>query len=73
MDRRLQWLGHLGRLNEERLPKKDVVWRAEKSMPCMGQKEVEGPDVKRPAGDWFEGCLHGTKCVRIEQNGVSVV
>ena len=45
--------------------KEDVVWRAEeeRSMSC-DKKEVEGPDVKRPAGDWFKQRL-------VEQNGVS--
>ena len=33
----------------------DVVWGAEKEKSMLwDKKEVEGPDVKRPAGDWFE-------------------
>ena len=41
-------------MNEERLPKKRLFGELKKKRACHGTKEVERPDVKRPAGDWFE-------------------
>ena len=38
MDRRLQWLGHLGRMNEERLPKK-MLFGELKKRPFSGTKK----------------------------------
>ena len=54
MDRRLQWLGHLGCMIEERLPKKMMFGDLKKKRACHGTKGVERPDVRTPAGNWFE-------------------
>ena len=57
MDWRLQWLGHLGHINEERLPKKMLFRELKKKRVSWDKKEVEEPDVKKPSRDWFEGRL----------------
>ena len=49
MDRRLQWLGHLGHMENE-IAKSDAVWGVEdeKTMP-WDKEEMERSDVRRPA------------------------
>lgn len=39
MDKRLQWLGHVGRMNEERLPKIMLFGEMRKKRPCHGTKK----------------------------------
>ena len=39
MDRRLQWLGHVGRMSEERLPKMMLFGELRKKRPCHGIKK----------------------------------
>ena len=39
MDRRLQWLGHVGRMSEERLPKMMLFGELRKKRPCHGTKK----------------------------------
>ena len=38
MDQRLRWLGHLGRMDEERLPKRVLFGELRKKRPCHGTK-----------------------------------
>ena len=39
MDRRLQWLGHLGRMEDERLLKKMLYGELREKRPCHGLKK----------------------------------
>ena len=39
MEQRLKWLGHVGRMNEERLPKKLMFGELRKIRPCHGTRK----------------------------------
>ena len=39
MDRRLQWLGHLGRMGDERLPKRMLFGELRKKRACLGTEK----------------------------------
>ena len=41
MEQRLKWLGHVGRMNEERLPKKLMFGELRKTRPCHGTRKME--------------------------------
>ena len=49
MDRRLQWLGRLGRMDDERLPKKMLFGELRKKRACHGTKKRWRD---QPSGDW---------------------
>ena len=62
MDRRLQWLGHLGRMGDERLPKRMLFGELRKKRACHGTKKRWRDQV---SGDlqmlglkenWYEVC-----------------
>ena len=39
MEQRLKWLGHVGRMNEKRLPKKLMFGEMRKTRPCHGTRK----------------------------------
>ena len=60
MDRRLQWLGHLGRMEDERLPKQVVFGELRKKRPCHGVKKRWRDQVSKDLeaiglrDDWYQ-------------------
>ena len=62
MEQRLKWLGHVGRMDEGRLPKKLLFWELRKTRPSHGTKrrwrDLASQDLKAiGAGNtWYKRC-----------------
>ena len=62
MDRRLQWLGHLGRMEEDRLPKRVLFGELRKKRACHGPKkrwrnQMSGDlQAVKMKEDWYQLC-----------------
>ena len=66
MDRRLQWLGHLGRMEDEMLPKKVLFGELRKKMECYELKKRRRDPV---SGELQVIGLNGVSCVRTDRCG----
>ena len=61
MERRLRWLGHLGHMSDDRLPKQLLFGELQKTRPFHGTKKW-----------WHDGVLSDLKAISIESNWYSL-
>ena len=69
--RRLEWLGHLARMPEHRMPKITLFSWLPQTRPCCGPRDVVKKDMKdvgigvgcgmrrRRTGEWYEAYSEG--------------
>ena len=76
MEQRLRWLGHLGRMGNDRLPKKVLFGELRGKRPCHGTKrrwrDVVRSDMEAiGAGDrWYELCQDRKEWFELCQKGL---
>ena len=79
MDRRLQWLGHLGRMEDERLPKRMLFGELRKRRACQGPKkrwrdqmsgDLQAVGLKE---NWYQLCQNRKEWYERCQEGVDEV
>ena len=79
MEQRLRWLGHVGRMDEERLPKRVLFGELRKRRPCHGTKkrwrDAARSDVEAiGVGDrWYELCQDRKEWFRLCSEGMEKV
>ena len=79
MDRRLQWLGHLGRMEDDRLPKKVLFGELRKKRACHGPKkrwrdQMSGDlQAMRMKEGWYQLCQDREEWAVRCREGVSEV
>ena len=79
MEQRLRWLGHVGRMDEERLPKRALFGELRKRRPCHGTKkrwrDAAKSDVEAiGVGDrWYELCQDRKEWFRLCSEGMEKV
>ena len=54
MKRRLEWLGHIARMPDHRLPKSKLFGWLPQPHPRCGPRKVERCSVKEPKGYWTQ-------------------
>ncbi|XP_062523986.1 uncharacterized protein LOC134198586 [Corticium candelabrum] len=76
MEQRLKWLDHVGRMNEERLPKKLMFGELRKTRPCHGTRkrwrylvsqDLQLVDTKNV---WYQRCQDRNGWFSLCQRGV---
>ena len=76
MEQRLRWLGHLGRMGNDRLPKKVLFGELRGKRPCHGTKrrwrDIARSDTEATcAGDrWYALCQGQKECFELYQKGL---